>query len=187
MSLGIIAGLFAVALLWGMVEYNRLVRDNNRVKAAWSDIDVQLKRRHDLIPKLVEVVKTYADYERSSLAKMTELRSLGARLQNPSERQTVEQQISQHFGQFFVLAEHYPELKASSNFLDLQQNLSAVENDIQYARRYFNGAVRNLNVRVDAVPSNLVARLFSFNKAAFFSLEAIGFVAMPHSASNSNN
>lgn len=155
-------------VLWAIIIYNLLVRDKNRVLAAWSDIDVQLKRRHDLIPKLVDAVKQYADYESATVKAVTELRNRSIQLASVADISTVERQLGQQLHRLVALAEDYPELKASHSFLDLQQNLSEVEKDIQFARRYYNGAVRNLNVRIDSFPDMLVARLFRFRTAEFF-------------------
>lgn len=161
--------VFVVAVtLWAIVIYNLLVRDKNRVLAAWSDIDVQLKRRHDLIPKLVDAVRQYARYESATIKAVTELREQSRELSRVADISEVERRLGKQLHRLIAVAEDYPELKASHSFLDLQQNVSAVEKDIQYARRYYNGAVRNLNVRIDSFPDMLVARLFQFRPAEFF-------------------
>jgi LemA protein len=162
----------AALLVWAIVIYNLLVRDRNRVLAAWSDIDVQLKRRHDLIPKLVEAVRAYAGYEQATLARVTELRQQGAALEDVAARGALEAQLGLQLKRLFVLAEAYPELKADASFLDLQRQVTAVEDHIQMARRYYNGAVRNLNTRVDSFPDLLVARAFGYRHAAYFELES---------------
>ena len=153
---------------WGIWSYNRLVRDRVRVETGWSDIDVQLKRRHDLIPKLVEAVKQYASYESATLEAVASLRS---RHLDPQASSNSEQAISTDLGKLIALAEDYPELKADQTFLDLQKNLSHVENHLQYARRYYNGAVRNLNIRIDSFPDTFIARAFNFSKAVFFEFD----------------
>lgn len=158
---------------WAIVIYNKLVRDRNRVLAAWSDIDVQLKRRHDLVPKLVEAVRQYADYESSTLDHITHLRSAAAASPTPQERERLEIDLSQQVRSLLLLAEDYPDLKSGEQYLQLLQQLSEVENHIQYARRYYNGAVRNLNVRIDTFPDLLIARLFQFTPARFFELESV--------------
>lgn len=160
----------AIAVVYG---YNRLVFHRARVAAAWSDIDVQLKRRSSLIPQLVAVLKTYMAYESATLSALTEQRQRTQQHEaSPAaERGQVEGQLSTTLQQVLARAEAYPELKADAVFLDLQQNLSAVEEHIQMARRYYNGAVRELNVRVESVPSNLLARAFGFTQAAYFSLD----------------
>ncbi|MFM1891979.1 MAG: hypothetical protein RLZ44_1056 [Pseudomonadota bacterium] len=163
--------LLLAALVWAIVIYNLLVRDRNRVLAAWSDIDVQLKRRHDLIPKLVDATRAYAGYEAATLAELTRLRAASDAQAEPAARAELEHRLGSRLHRLFALAEAYPELKASSQFLQLQRDLSDTEDQIQYARRYYNGAVRNLNVRIESFPDLLVARLFGFRPAAFFELE----------------
>jgi LemA protein len=158
-------------LAWAIVIYNNLVSDKNRVLASWSDIDVQLKRRHDLIPKLIDAVKAYTHYEQSTLTNITRLRSLAAATETPEEREQLESGIGEQVRSLLLIAEAYPDLKAGEQYLDLLRQLSDVENQIQYARRYYNGAVRNLNVRIDSFPDLVVARAFGFRQAAFFKLE----------------
>ena len=163
--------LLAAVLVWGIFIYNRLVGDKNRVLSAWSDIDVQLKRRHDLIPKLVDAVKGYAAYESATLAEVTELRSRSEQSGNIAEIGGVETQLAGRFRHLVALAEDYPDLKADDAFLALQKDLTDVENTIQYARRYYNGAVRMLNTRIDSFPDTLVARMFRFISADYFELD----------------
>ncbi len=163
--------LLAVVLLWGIFIYNRLVGDKNRVLSAWSDIDVQLKRRHDLIPKLVDAVKRYAAYESATLAEVTELRTRSEQSLSIAEIGGVEAQLAGRVQHLVALAEDYPDLKADDAFLALQKDLSDVENTIQYARRYYNGAVRMLNTRIDSIPDTLVARMFRFLSADYFELD----------------
>jgi LemA protein len=163
--------LLAAVLVWGIFVYNRLVGDKNRVLSAWSDIDVQLKRRHDLIPKLVDAVKGYAAYESATLAEVTELRSRSEQSGNVAEIGGVETQLAGRVRHLVALAEDYPDLKADDAFLALQKDLTDVENTIQYARRYYNGAVRMLNTRIDSFPDTLVARMFRFISADYFELD----------------
>jgi len=163
----IITGL----LLFGIFLYNRFVTLRNQTLAAWSDISVQLKRRHDLIPKLIDAVKQYAAYEQSTLEAVTELRSQSERLNDPEDKGRLESQLGQQVHKLIALAEDYPELKANQSFLALQQDISQVEQDLQYARRYYNGSVRMLNTRVDSFPDLLVARFFGFTHAAYFQLD----------------
>jgi len=163
--------LLAAVLVWGIFIYNRLVGDKNRVLSAWSDIDVQLKRRHDLIPKLVDAVKGYAAYESATLAEVTELRSRSEQSGNIAEIGGVETQLAGRVRHLVALAEDYPDLKADDAFLALQKDLADVENTIQYARRYYNGAVRMLNTRIDSFPDTLVARMFRFISADYFELD----------------
>lgn len=166
-------GLLLVgALVWAIAIYNLLVRDRNRVLAAWSDIDVQLKRRHDLIPKLVDAVKQYAAYEQATLSTITELRAQAEQTRDVSDLAAMESRIGSGLHKLLALAEAYPDLKANTSFLDLQHQLTDVENHIQYARRYYNGAVRNLNTRIDSFPDTLIARTFRFQSATYFELEA---------------
>jgi LemA protein len=162
--------ILAALLVWAIVIYNRLVRDRNRVLAAWSDIDVQLKRRRDLIPKLIEAVKHYAGYERATLTAVTELRARAAGAERPAELGRLETELGLGIRRLIAVAESYPELKASENFTALQRDISDVEDHIQYARRYYNGTVRNLNTRIDSFPDLAVARLFGYRLAEYFEL-----------------
>ena len=159
------SGLLAAGVVYAIVIYNRLVRDRQRCRAGWSDIGVQLKRRHDLIPKLVDAVSQYADYEQSTLQRVSELRSQAAMLGSAAQQGRLEGDISQRLGSIFALQEAYPELKANQSFLQLQGDISTVEVDIQFARRYYNGAVRNLNTRIESFPDLLLARVFAFRPA----------------------
>ena len=153
--------------------YNRLVFNRHRVAEAGSGIDVQLKRRASLIPALVECVRQYMSYEQSTLEALVQERMRAVQLADSplGQRAPVEAQLGSQLRQLFALVEAYPELKADSQFRELQGNISEVENHIQMARRYYNGAVRELNVLVESVPSNLVARLFSFTPAEYFRLD----------------
>ena len=162
-----------VIIVWAIVIYNRLVRDRQRVLTAWSDIDVQLKRRYDLIPKLVAAVEQYASYERSTLETLIELRSRTGQVNDVGERGAIESQIGGGLRSLMALVEAYPELKADQSFLQLQGELTEVENHIQYARRFYNGSVRNLNTRIDSFPDLLLARVFNFIQQPFFELDDI--------------
>ncbi|MEJ2622175.1 MAG: LemA family protein [Candidatus Thiodiazotropha sp.] len=166
-----IALIFGALLGWAIFIYNRLVRDCNRVLVAWSDIDVQLKRRHDLLPKLIEVVKQYAGYEQATLNAIIALRGQAAATTKIPERGELETELGSRIHGLLALAEGYPDIKANQNYLDLQHNISEVENHIQYARRYYNGSVRNLNTRIDSFPDLLVARAFHYRYAEYFALE----------------
>jgi LemA protein len=164
--------LFLLAVgVWVVVLYNLLVRDRNRVLAGWSDISVQLKRRHDLIPKLVEAVKQYAGYERATLEMVVSLRAQSEQAKELAQKGDLETRLGGEVHRLIALAEKYPDLKASGNFLELQREVSDVEDHIQYARRYYNGAVRNLNTRIDSFPDLLIARLFGYRYAEYFQLE----------------
>ena len=160
-----------VFLLWGILIFNGLVKNRNRTSAAWSDIDVQLQRRHDLIPRLVEAVRAYAGYERATFEAVTELRTRSEQTQRISEIAGLEQQIETGMHRLIALAEAYPELKANENFLKLQHELSEIEDHLQYARRFYNGSVRNLNTRIQSFPDLLVARPLGFVEAEFFDAE----------------
>ena len=159
-------------LVAGVFLYNRLVRDRNLVLTAWSDIDVQLKRRYDLIPKLVAAVEQYARYEQSTLQTLIELRSQTTQIKDPGEKGPLENAIGGGLRKLIALAEAYPELKADQSFLQLQNDISEVEDHIQYARRFYNGAVRNINTRIETFPDLIVARLFSYRPQPLFELDS---------------
>ncbi|MBT8113294.1 MAG: LemA family protein [Gammaproteobacteria bacterium] len=163
--------IVTIALVWGVLIYNKLVHDRNTSLAAWSDIDVQLKRRHDLIPKLIDAVKQYASYESSLLESVTSLRSQAKAIKKISERENVERELQTQVHKLIAVAEDYPELKANQNFLELQKDISNVENDIQYARRYYNGAVRNINTRIDSFPDLVIARFLNYKYHEYFQLD----------------
>lgn len=160
-------------IVYGIAIYNYLVRDHQRTRAGWSDIEVQLKRRHDLIPKLVDAVKQYAAYEQATLDQVTALRNQAINIQGVEQQGQLENGISQGLLSIFALQEAYPELKANQSFLQLQNDISSVEGDIQHARRYYNGAVRNLNTRIESFPDLFIARLFNYRPAQYFEFEEI--------------
>ncbi len=164
--------LVGLLLVWAIAIYNLLVREKNQVLAAWSDIDVQLKRRHDLLPKLVDAIKAYAEYEQATLEEITTLRSDAEQTGTPAEKGRLETLITGRVRELIAVAEAYPDLKASRQFLDLLKQLSEVENHIQFARRYYNGAVRNFNIRIDSFPNLIISRLFRFHPAEFFQLDS---------------
>ena len=151
-----------------MFAFNRLVRLRNQVRTAWADVDVQLLRRHDLVPSLVTAVKTYAGHEQAVLAAVTELRGQAMAAQAPGKLGELESALQQGIGRLIALKEAYPDLKANENFAQLQRDLVQVEEQLQYARRFYNGAVRDLNDTVQRVPDLLVARSFGFANAEFF-------------------
>lgn len=175
----ILLGLIALAALGGVALYNRLVKNQNLVQEGWSGIDVQLKRRADLIPNLIEAVKGYMGHERQVLERVTELRAQSLKPGSPGEKGRVEGMLGAALGNLLAVAENYPDLKASQNFLELQQSLADLEEQIQLSRRYYNGAARNLNIMVDSFPSNLVARAFGFQRVEYFELEDAGDRAVP--------
>jgi len=158
----------AALLVAGVAIYNRLIRARNRVDTAWSDIDVQLQRRHDLIPRLVTAVDQYAKYERATLEAVTELRAEAMQIAEVGARGEAEEKLSAGLERIIALAENYPDLKANENFLNLQNELVETENYLQFARRYYNGSVRDYNTMTETVPSNLVAGWFSFIQREFF-------------------
>ena len=161
--------IFAAALIaTGIILYNRLIRGRNRVDTAWSDIDVQLQRRHDLIPNLVKVVDQYANYERATLEAVTELRDQAKRATDIEERGDIEEALGNGVQKLIASAESYPALKANENFLNLQGELAETENYLQFARRYYNGSVRDYNTMTETVPSNFVASTFDFESRSFF-------------------
>ncbi len=177
----IILGLITALALYAIVIYNRLVRARQMVQEGWSGIDVQLKKRANLIPNLVSAVKGYMRHERDLLEKVTELRSQALAMDKatPAERSRIEQQISSLLGRITVAMENYPDLKASRNIMELLQQLAQIEHDIQMARRYYNGTVRDNNILVESFPSNLIAQLFRFEKAEYFELEDPADRAVP--------
>jgi len=181
MLLWVILAVATASVVYAIVVFNGLVHTRQMVNEAWSGIDVQLKRRSDLVSNLVDTVKGYAAHERSVLEEATQLRGAARAVPegDVAGRARVEGALSASLGRLFALAENYPDLKASANFLGLQRQLSALENELQMARRYYNGAVRNLNVLVQSFPSNLVAGLFGFGPRDFFALADAGERAVP--------
>jgi LemA protein len=176
----LLPALFVLALVvWAVAIYNLLVRDRNRVAQAWSDVDVQLTRRHELIPRLVEIVKGYAGYERALLTSLAELRSQGAAGTSPVPRAEIERSVTSGVHRLVAVVEGYPELKASDNFTDLHRKLVDTENQIQFARRYYNGAVNLFNNRIQRFPELLVARVFGFRPAEFFDLDEAAAAVAP--------
>jgi LemA protein len=163
--------LIGIAVAWIVAMYNGLVRLKNLVEEGWSGIDVQLKRRADLIPNLIETVKGYMTHERELLEKVTELRSKAMKTENIGEKAKIEGELSRSLMNVLAVAEGYPDLKANQNFLDLQDKLTKIEDEIQMARRYYNGTARNLNIKVESFPSNIIANMFHFKKADYFEIE----------------
>ena len=161
--------ILAALTVWAILTFNFLVRDRNRVSQSWSDVDVQLQRRHDLVPQLVELVKGYSGYEKALHTSVAELRN--QRDASPAARGEAEKAVSTGVQRLFALVEAYPDLKASENFLDLQKQLADTENQIQYSRRYYNGAVNLFNNRLQRFPDLLIANAFPFKQAEFFQLD----------------
>ena len=160
--------LLVALLLWAIVVFNRFVRLRNQVRTAWADIDVQLIRRHDLVPPLVTAVKAYAGHERAVLEAVTELRTQALSQQSRPQLAAVEQSLEQALGRLFALKEAYPDLKASENFMQLQRDLVEVEEQLQYARRFYNGAVRDYNDATQRFPDLAIARATGFRAEEFF-------------------
>ncbi len=164
----LLALLLVLIVLWAIVMYNRLVSLRVRADNAWSDIDVQLKRRHDLVPNLVETVKGYAGHERGTLEAVVNARSAAMSATGPAEQAKAENVLTGALKSLFALSENYPQLRAVESFTSLQQSLQHLEESIQSARRYYNAVVRDLNTRIAQVPSNLVADTFGFKPREFF-------------------
>jgi len=189
----IVAGVVAAATAYLAWTYNRLVSLSRRADGAWSDIDVQLKRRWDLVPALVETVKGYARHETGTLESVVQARERATRAATVPERGASELGLSGAVGRLFAVAEAYPELKAGRNFQELHRSLVDVEDHVQYARRYYNAVVRDLNTLIEGFPSSLVASAAGFTPRAFFQIEdaeraapRVGFDAAPASATASD-
>ena len=167
--MGLILVLVPLALIaWAVFAFNGLVRLRNQVKAGWADIDVQLMRRHDLVPMLVEAVRAYAAHEKNLFERVTALRTEAVSTRSPARLAEIESALEHDVGRLILIKEAYPELKASENFLKLQKDLVDVEDHLQYARRFYNGAVRALNDGVQRFPDQLIANAFGFKPAEFF-------------------
>ena len=171
MTIWIILGILAALALWAIAMYNRFVTLTNRVKEAWSDIDVQFKRRYDLIPNLVETVKGYAAHEAGTLTQVTEMRTRAMNAKASADRADAENLLSGALKNLFAVSENYPNLKANENFLELQRELSDTENKIQAARRFYNSTVQDLNTSLQTFPSNIVGSTFGFTSRDFFQLD----------------
>jgi len=167
----IIGGIVVLIALWAIGAYNYFIRLVNRTKEAWADIDVQLKRRYDLIPNLVSTVQGYAAHEKDTFAKVTEMRTSAMSAQGIGEKGKAENMLTDALKSLFAVSENYPDLKANQNFLELQRELSDTENKIQAARRFYNTNVRDLNTALQTFPNNLVGNTFGFKEREFFELE----------------
>jgi LemA protein len=164
----IVLGIAAVIILWLVAAYNGLIRDRNRAQNAWSQVDVQLKRRYDLIPNLVETVKGYATHEQQTFERVTRARSAAQAAEGPAEQAEAENFLTSALRQLFAVAEDYPELRASENFQGLQSELSETENRISVSRQIYNDTVLTYNNKVQQVPTNIVASMFGFSEREFF-------------------
>ncbi len=163
--------LLLLALGFAVYLFNRLIRGRNLVEAAWADIDVQLQRRHDLVPRLVKIVQAYASHEKDTLEAVVAQRDQAIQADDIAARSDAETELDSSINRLIVLAEAYPELKAGENFLQLQEDLVDVENKLQYARRFYNGAVRDYNNKVEQFPDHMLASAFKFESAKFFQAE----------------
>lgn len=172
MTIYIIVGIVALIIVYLLICYNSFVKLNNQVKEAFSTMDVYLKKRLDLIPNIVETVKRYAKHEKETLEEVVNLRNSSYDKMNDSTKVDVNNKLSQGLGRLMAIAENYPELKANENFKDLSNQLSKVEDDIANARKYYNGAVRVYNNKVEMFPSNIFARLFGYKSKAMFEANA---------------
>ena len=171
MVLLVLVGVVAVVALWFVFTYNGLVRLRNQVKNAWSQIDIQLKRRYDLIPNIVETVKGYAAHEKETFERVIQARQRGIDASDVKQQQEAENMITGALRQLFALSEAYPNLKANENFLALQEELASTENKIGFARQYYNDTVKDFNTRQEMFPANLVASMLGFQPAEFFEIE----------------
>ncbi|MBU3895922.1 LemA family protein [Patescibacteria group bacterium] len=167
----IIIGVAVILVLWIIAAFNNLIRTRNRAKEAWSDIDVQLKRRYDLIPNLVETVKGYAIHEKELLEKVTQARASAISAQGTKDKADAENALSGTLKSLFAVSENYPDLKASVNFLQLQKDLTDTEDKIQAARRFYNSNVMELNTKIEVFPSSIIASVFSFKRMDLFELQ----------------
>ncbi|MCK4355176.1 LemA family protein [Candidatus Parcubacteria bacterium] len=170
-TLHIILAIAAIVILWVIVLYNGLIKLKNRVKEAWSDIDVQLKRRYNLIPNLVETVKGYATHERELFEKVTKARTEAMSATGAKDKGQAENMLSNTLKSLFAVAENYPDLKASENFIELQRELRDTEDKIQAARRFYNTNARDMNIKIESFPANLIAKPLGFKMADFFEIE----------------
>jgi len=167
----IVLAVVILIILWIIGVYNGLIKLKNRTDEAWSDIDVQLKRRYDLIPNLVETVKGYAAHEKNLFEKVTQARSQAMQAQTPEEKGRAENVLTDTIKSLFAVAENYPQLRASENFAKLQDELSDTENKIQASRRFYNGNVRDFNTKIQIFPNNLIANILKFAAREFFEIE----------------
>lgn len=169
----VISGVLIILLLYLIIIFNKIIKNKNMVNEAWSGIDVQLKKRYDLIPALIRTVKGYSEHEKKLQEEIVRLRNEGVKAETVKTQENTESQLSQKLGQLLVIVEAYPELKANENFLKLQKQISEVEDHIQKSRRYYNGSVRDFNILIESFPGNMVANLFKYGKRDFFEIESI--------------
>lgn len=167
----VILALAVIFLFYGVSIYNKLVKLRTLVEEAWSGINVQLKKRHDLIPNLVETVKGYATHESETFSQVTQARANAVNAKDLKSQELAENNLNRALMNLLAVAEQYPNLKANENFMQLQDQLSVIESDIEKSRRYYNGSVREKNIVIDTFPSNIIAGMFNFTKSPFFELE----------------
>ena len=171
MNIYYLIALIVLVALWLIAIYNSLITKRNRAEEAWADIDVQLKRRYNLIPNLIETVKGYAQHEQGVLEKVTEARTKAMGAKTVEDKNKAENELTGTLKSLFAVSENYPDLKASQNFVELQRELRDTEDKIQAARRFYNSNVRDLNIKIETFPSNLVAKIFNFSKRDLFELK----------------
>ncbi|MDP3741191.1 MAG: LemA family protein [bacterium] len=171
--------ILALLVIWFIATYNSLIRSRNHVDEAWSDIEVQLKRRYDLIPNLVNTVKGYAAHEKGVFEEVTEARTRAMGTTSPHDKLAAENMLSGALKSLFAVAENYPDLKANQNFLSLQSDVTDTENKIQAARRFYNGTVRDFNTKLQVFPTNTIAGMFSFKPREFFDIDEKGVEGQP--------
>ena len=179
MVLIVVLAIITLVVLYGVLVYNKLIKFRTFVDEAWSGINVQLKKRHDLIPNLMESVRGYAAHERETFESVTLARNTAIQAQSVKTQEIAENQLSGALSRLLAISESYPELKANQNFLQLQEKLGEIEGDIEKSRRYYNGAVRQKNIAIDTFPSNMIANMFGFEKSLFFELESEAEKAVP--------
>ena len=167
----VLLGIVVILLIWIVGMYNKLVRLRNQVKNAWSQIDVQLKRRHDLIPNLVETAKGHMKHERETFEAITKARNLAVQANTVAEKGKAESQLNDALNRLLLVVENYPDLKANQNFLSLQEELTSTENKVSFARQFYNDQVLTFNTKVESVPTNIIAGMFNFKQAEFFEIE----------------
>ena len=176
---GIVRALVLVVVFWGIGVYNGLIRLRNMKDEGWSGIDVQLKRRHDLVGNLVNTVKGAMAHEKTVLEKIAKMRSMAQNASGVAQTAQAEGQLSQALGRLFAVMENYPQLRANENVMQLQNTLTALEDEIQLARRYYNGTVREYNTRTEVFPASIIARQYGFTKAEFFELDSVAEREVP--------
>lgn len=179
MEMLIVGIVLIVLVMWIISMYNGLVRLRNQVRNAWSQIDVQLKRRHDLIPNLVETAKGYMKHERETLEGITKARAQAMEAKSVGDTAKAEGQLQGALSKFYLVVENYPDLKANQNFLSLQEELTSTENKVGFSRQFYNDQVMQYNNRIESVPTNIVAGMFRFEKSEFFELESPAERAVP--------